>query len=94
MAEIMMNSVSAELSEDELKELELAEKKPIVYDEDCPEMTEEMLRQFHRMDSVMIKVSPSDMKKVRSLGGRYSDVLSRLLSLALGDAELVRKSMV
>lgn len=51
----MMNSLSAELTPEEVEELEAAEKMPIVFDEDCPEMTSDMLKQFHRTDMVMVK---------------------------------------
>lgn len=45
-----------------------AEKMPIVCDEDCPEMTSDMLKQFHRTDMVMVKISPNNMKKVKAFG--------------------------
>ncbi len=91
MARVMMNSLTAELTPEEVAELEAAEKMPITFDEDCPEMTSEMLKQFHRMDMVTVKLSPSNMKKVRSWGEDYSKILSHLLDLALNDAELVKK---
>lgn len=53
MATIYMSNLSSELTEDEIKELAAAEKMPIVFDEDCPEMTEDMLKQFHKMDRVL-----------------------------------------
>lgn len=93
VAKVMMNSLPAELTPEEIEELEAAEKMPICFDDDCPEMTDEMLKQFHRMDSVTIKLSPSSMKKVKSLGVGYSKILSRLLDLALNDAEMVKKCM-
>jgi hypothetical protein len=91
MAKVMMNSLTAELTPEEVVELEAAEKMPITFDEDCQEMTSEMLKQFHRMDMVTVKLSPSNMKKVRSWGEDYSKILSHLLDLALNDAELVKK---
>ena len=91
MARVMMNSLTAELTPEEVAELEAAEKMPITFDEDCPEMTSEMLKQFHRMDMVTVKLSPSNMTKVRSWGEDYSKILSHLLDLALNDAELVKK---
>ena len=53
MAKISMSDISPELTPEELQELEAAEKMPVIFDEDCPEMTEKMLQQFHRMDSVV-----------------------------------------
>ena len=55
MAEIIMNSLSPELSKDELEELEAAEKLPIIYDEDSPELTDDQLRQFRPMNETFHK---------------------------------------
>ena len=93
MARVMMNSLSPELTQEEIAELEAAEKMPIIFDDDCPEMTSEMLKQFHRMDTVTVKISPSNMKKVKSFGADYSNILSHLLDMALNDAELVKKCL-
>lgn len=91
MAKVTMNSLSAQLTEEEIAELEAAEKRPLVFDDECPEMTDSMLKQFHRMDSVIIKISPSNMKKVKSFGDDYTKILSRLLDMAINDEELVKK---
>lgn len=93
MAKVMMNSLPPELTPEEIAELETAEKMPIVFDDDCPEMTKEMLNQFHRMNTVTIGISPSNMKKVKAFGSDYLKILSNLLDLALNDAELVKKCM-
>ena len=52
MAKVMMNSLPVDLTPEEKAELEVAEKKPITFDDDCPEMTNEMLKQFHKMESL------------------------------------------
>lgn len=91
MAKITMNSLPAQLTPEELAELEAAEKMPIIFDDDCPQMTDDMLKQFHKMDKVTIKVSPGSMKKIKSFGPDYAKILSHLLDLALNDAELVKK---
>ncbi|MDE5866793.1 MAG: antitoxin [Lachnospiraceae bacterium] len=93
MAKVTMNSLPAILTQEEMAELEAAEKMPVTFDDDCPEMTSEMLEQFHRMDKVTIRISPSNMKKVKSLGADYTKILNQLLELALNDAELVKKCM-
>lgn len=54
MAKVMMNSLPAELTPEEIIELEEAEKKQIIFDNDCPEMTSEMLSQFHRTDVIIL----------------------------------------
>lgn len=93
MAKVMMNSLLPELTPEKIAELEAAEKMPIVFDDDCPEMTSEMLNKFHRMNTVTIGISPGNMKKVRALGADSSKILSNLLDLALNDAELLKKCM-
>lgn len=47
MVRVKMNEIDTELTEDEIKELEEAEDRPIVYDVDSPQMTSKMLNQFH-----------------------------------------------
>ena len=44
MAKVTMHSLPANLTEEEVAELEAAEKLPIIFDDDCPEMTEEIFR--------------------------------------------------
>lgn len=39
-------SKDAKLTEEQVKEIEEAKKYPITYDEDCPELTPEMEKQF------------------------------------------------
>lgn len=90
---VRMNSLPAQLTPEELAELEAAEKLPITFDDDCPEMTSSMLKQFHRMEHVTLQLSPSSMKKVKSFGPDYAKILSHLLDLALNDAELLKKCM-
>lgn len=92
IAKVMMDSLPAQLTPEEIADLEAAEKMPITFDEDRPEMTSDMLKQFHRMDNVTIKISPSNMKKIRALGSDPVRILSRLIDLALDDADLVKSA--
>lgn len=93
MAKVMMNSLPAGLTPEEAAEIEAAEKMSIIFDDDCPEMTDKMLKQFHRPDTMMVKISPDSMKKVRSFGADYPKILGHLLDLTLSDAEMVKKCM-
>ncbi len=90
MAMIIMNNITADLTEEEIAELEAAEKMPISYDEDCPKMTETQLRQFKRGRRVSIPVSESDMNKIRELGADYIDVLQQFLHSALNNGMIVQ----
>lgn len=91
---IHMNNINENLTEEEKDELAAAEKMPITFDEDCPEMTEEMLMQFRRMDSVVVKISPANRQKVQSFGEDAKKILSNLLNLALNDNDLVKRSLL
>ena len=93
MAKVTMNSLPAELTPEEIAELEVAEKIPVTFDDDCPKMTSEMLKQFHKMNKVTLSISPSNMKKIELFGADYTKILNQLLNLALNDAELIKKCM-
>lgn len=95
-----MNELKSELTEEELLALEAATDKLIVYDEDSPEMTKEMLMQFKRMNkeerikqTVSLRLSPSTLNKAKALGKGYTSVLSRLLDLAIDDEEMLKKCL-
>ena len=47
MVRVKMSAVNEHLTDDEIKEINAAKKRPIVYDEDSPQMTKKMLDQFH-----------------------------------------------
>ena len=47
MVRMKMSDVESTLTEEEIKELEKTETIPITYDDDSPQMTAEMLKQFH-----------------------------------------------
>ncbi len=38
------------LTEEEIEELRALKNRPIVFDEDCPELTDEQLKQFKRVN--------------------------------------------
>ena len=50
--QIKYSELSEELTPEENAELEALENRPIVYDEDCHEMKEEMLKQFQRVENM------------------------------------------
>lgn len=51
------------LTAEQIKRLDALKDRPIVFDEDCPEMTEEQLRQFKR-----VHPRPDDADTDRKLG--------------------------
>lgn len=90
-----------ELTEDQLRELEEAENAPFVPDEDCPELTDEQLRQFKRVSkerqekyrnqTVTLKLSPQALRTAKSLGKDYTLVLSKIVEAALADKETIKR---
>ena len=83
--------------------LEVLKNRPVEFDEDNPELTEEQLKSFKRVSAenkigrnkqtVTLRLSPQALKKARSLGKGYTSVLSRILENALNDNETIRKNL-
>ncbi len=90
-------------TEKQIEEIREAAKRPIVFDEDCPEYTEEEYRemflaaQAKRAErvkpTISLRISPETLAIARSIGKGYTGFLSRLLDNAIRDPEMVRKSL-
>lgn len=93
MGRISMKDLSDTLTKEEEKEIDEASKKPIVYDDDSPRMTESMLQQFHRFNEVPVYISDTNRATVKSFGSKYKEVLSRLINMALNDTDMVKKCL-
>ncbi|MCR5774244.1 MAG: hypothetical protein K6G42_04085 [Lachnospiraceae bacterium] len=91
MVRVKMSDIDGNLTDEEKKEIEEAEKKPVVYDDDSPQMTSEMLKQFHAFDAVPIRVSRETIKKAKSYDRDYAGFLSRLIETAFADKDLLKK---
>lgn len=98
MVKMKLSELMGALTDEELRDLEEAEKRAPVFDEDSPEMTAEQLIQFKRMhhedrtkQTVSLRLSQSTLKKAKAYGKGYTSFLSRLLDEAINDEELVRK---
>ncbi|MBR4442274.1 MAG: antitoxin [Clostridia bacterium] len=98
MVKMTLNELAADLTADELSELENAERNYPVFDEDSPAMTAEQLAQFRRMNRensdepvVSIRISPATLQKAKKYGTGYMDLLSRLLDAAIDNEDLVRR---
>ena len=70
MVKMTMNELSQELTDEELRELEAAEKKEPVFDDDSPMMMREQLMQFKRINhqnrtkpTISLRISPATLKK-------------------------------
>lgn len=90
-----------ELTEEDLKQLEIARNSPIVYDWDSPKLTQKQLSQFRRASEInhekrkkvtlTLRLPKSSVDKAKSLGKGYTSVLSRILEAALNDNEILEK---
>ena len=96
MVNVSCKELNAELTREELEELENAAARTIKYDEDSPEMTEEMLKQFKRMkqnsrtkQTASIRLSEKAQRFSKAYGKGYTSFLSRLIDAALDDDTLV-----
>lgn len=95
------NNVS--LTSKELKQLELAKKMPIIYDEDSPRLTKKMLKEFKHYSKVKhdkriketmsLRVSKSTKEKLIALGKGYTSIVNRLIEYALDNPRVLRKCL-
>ena len=90
--------VSAPLTPEQIKMLEEMDKRPIVFDEDCPELTDEQLNKAYRAlerkkQSVNIEVSPKTMEKVKALGKSSPSILSKLFEMAINNNDMLKQCM-
>lgn len=93
--------LNAPLNRKQKKMLTDASEKPIIYDEDAPELSTKQLKEFKRISdinrserrkqTVTIRISSKALKKARSLGKGYTSVLSRILENALNDNDLIKR---
>ena len=95
--------VNAPLTKEQKDMVKRAKKKPVVYDDDSPELTDEELSEFRRVSdlrkaerrkqTVTIRLSSKALNKAKSLGKGYTSVLSRILEEALDDNDLIRRCL-
>ena len=91
------------LTPEQIKEIELAAKMPITFDEDCPELTDEQLSQMaliakqqradRRKPLMTIRVSPNTLKKAKSLGKGYTGIMGRLLDMAINNPDMLKQCL-
>lgn len=92
--------VKSPMTKKELEELEALKDRPIIYDEDCPQLTDEQLAQFRlaierrqeerRREPVTLRLHPQALRKAKSLGKGYTRVLSDIVETVLNDDKLLR----
>ena len=90
-------------TEAQIREIEAAASRPIVPDEDAPELTLEQYAEMaaiarNRRNSrvkpvVALRISVDTLDKAKATGKGYTGFLSRLLDNAINDPQMVAKSL-
>ena len=100
IVKISKNDLDPQLSEAELRELGAADSQPAVYDEDSPEMTYEMLKEFKRINhskrtkkTASIRLSDKAQRFSEMYGKGYTSFLSRLIDAALDDEAMIKSCL-
>ena len=100
MVKMSYKELESKLTKEELQELEDAAARAIVYDDDSPFMTPDMLKQFKQMkqknrtkQTASIRLSEKAQRFSKTYGKGYTSFLSRLIDAALDDAALVKKCL-
>ena len=91
-------------TEEQIREIEAAMSRPVVPDEDAPELSLEQYaemaaiardRRSQRVKPVVaLRISPETLEKAKATGKGYTGFLSRLLDNAINDPKLVSKSLL
>ena len=87
----------------QIREIKKAAKKPVIPDDDAPELT---LEQYAEMAAIAkakragkakpviaLRISPDTLAKAKATGKGYTGFLSRLLDNAINDPDLVARSL-
>lgn len=90
------------LTPEQEAEIAAAAKRPIVFDEDCPEITPEMLKHAYRpgrkrpgdMVTLRVQVMPSTLDKAKSFGDDYMAILGQLLDKAVSEYQTGKNGAV
>ena len=88
---------------EQIREIDIAAAKPVVPDEDAPELTPEQYREMaeiakekraqNKKPVVAIRISPDTLARAKATGKGYTGFLSRLLDNAIKDPDMVAKSI-
>ena len=89
------------LTEEQIQMIQEAAKRPVVFDEDNPELTDEQLAGFRKVheqnqkerkrQNVTLRLTPETIRKAKSLGKGYSGILSRIVENTLNDPVALKK---
>lgn len=91
------------LTEQQKKQIEELDKRPIVFDEDCPELTDQQIKEIAAMAAqqraerrrplLTVRVKPETLEKVKALGKGYTGIVGRLVDMAVNNPELLKRCL-
>ncbi|MBR1634977.1 MAG: hypothetical protein IJ682_07960 [Lachnospiraceae bacterium] len=88
-------------SRENIEEIRKASEMNIAADDDAPEYSYEELVRMRNLAKekkgelqITLSIPDATVEKAKAYGNNYRTILSRLLSLAVEDKELVRKAMI
>ena len=94
-------SADKKLTEEQINMVKAAAKRPVVTDDDNPELTDEQLALFRkvhedrqedrRRQNVTLRLTPQTIQKAKALGKGYSGILSRIVETVLNDPSALNK---
>lgn len=89
------------LTKEQILMVKEAAKRPVVPDDDNPELTDEELASMHRVhelrradrrrQNVTLRLTPQAIRKAKALGKGYSGILSRIVESVLDDPATLSK---
>lgn len=90
-----------EFTEEEIAMLDALKDRPVIPDEDCPELTEEQLDEMveerkirlalQKKQVVSVRLSNRALEKAKSFGKGYTSVLSQILERVLTDTSILKQ---
>jgi len=85
-------------TQEQIQEVREAAKREQVFDEVCPEYSYEQLKRYreaalnrHGEKPVTLNLSEGTIQRAKEYGTDYRRVLSRLIDVALGDPDMMKK---
>ena len=84
MAKMTMNEIGTELTAEELREIETAAGLQPVFDDDSPEMTLEMLKQFKEMYTIEENVNQEHLYNSAKVAVAYDEIIRKYDLSAFG----------
>lgn len=90
-------------TEEMLQQVAEAAKRPIVFDEDCPELTDDQIAEIkmlmrqqksRRLKRVVsLRLSNESYEKAKKFGDGYTSVLSKILESALNNPKILEECL-